>query len=172
MFDLFTPEELHNEWLLRNVGWYLTAGNTPLTNNRVPYNQRVLLRNIIESADTAMVSPKQSANLRFGHESILLPLSVLMELNNAAYETTDLTTLADNWRNYEIFPMGSNIQIIFYRPVGTKTYSPDDVLVKVLLNEAEASLPIVPINGCYYKWSDLRRYYMDKLDGFSSRFAE
>lgn len=172
MYDLFTPEEIHNEWLSHNAGWYLTAGNTPLTKNRVPYNQRVLLRNIIESADTAMVSPRQSANLRFGHESILLPLSVLMELNNAAYETTDLTTLADNWRNYEIFPMGSNIQIIFYRPKDTKKYSPDDVLVKVLLNEAEASLPIVPVQGSYYKWSDLRKHYMDKLDGFSTRFNE
>ena len=172
MYDIFTPEELHNEWLANNADWYLSAGNTPLTKNRVPYNQRVLLRNIIESADTAMISPRQSVNLRFGHESILLPLSVLMELNNAAYETTDLTTLADNWRNYEIFPMGSNIQMIFYRPENDKTISPDNVLVKVLLNEAEASLPIVPVQGSYYRWNDLRQYYMKKLDAFPSLFNE
>ena len=95
-----------------------------------------------------------------------------MELNNAAYETTDLTTLADNWRNYEIFPMGSNIQMIFYRPENDKTISPDNVLVKVLLNEAEASLPIVPVQGSYYRWNDLRQYYMKKLDAFPSLFNE
>lgn len=47
LYDVFTPEELHNEWLGRNADWYISAGNTSLTKNRVPYNQRVLLRNII-----------------------------------------------------------------------------------------------------------------------------
>lgn len=172
LFGYFTEEELHNEWLYKNADWYVTAGNTPLTNNRVPYNQRVLLRNIIESADTAMMSPKISANLRFGHESIVLPLTVLMELNNAAYETTDLSTLADNWRNYEIFPMGSNLQIVFYRPVGPAVFTDDNILVKVLLNEAEATLPVPAVTGNYYRWNDLRKYYMDKLDNFSTRFPE
>ncbi|MCH5213897.1 MAG: histidine-type phosphatase [Muribaculaceae bacterium] len=172
IFDVFTAEELNNEWLARNADWYISAGNTPLTNNRVPYNQRVLLKNIIESADTAMNSPHISANLRFGHESILLPLSVLMELGNSAYETTDLTTLADNWRNYEIFPMGSNIQMIFYRPKKAKKLSEDDVLVKVLLNEAEVSLPGEPTVGNYYSWKNLKEYYLNKLDDFSVKFAE
>ena len=172
IFDIFTEEELNNEWLARNADWYITSGNTPLTKNRVPYNQRVLLRNIIESADTAMMSPNISANLRFGHESILLPLSVLMELNNAAYETTDLTTLADNWQNYQIFPMGSNIQIVFYRPEGPAVFTDEEILVKVLLNEAEATLPVTPVTGNYYRWKDLRNYYMDKLDGFATRFEE
>ena len=172
IFDIFTEEELNNEWLARNADWYITSGNTPLTKNRVPYNQRVLLRNIIESADTAMMSPNISANLRFGHESILLPLSVLMELNNASYETTDLTTLADNWQNYQIFPMGSNIQIVFYRPEGPAVFTDEEILVKVLLNEAEATLPVTPVTGNYYRWKDLRNHYMDKLDGFSTRFEE
>lgn len=175
IFDVFTAEELNNEWLARNADWYISAGNTPLTNNRVPYNQRVLLRNIIESADTAMTSPYISANLRFGHESILLPLSVLMELGNSAYETSDLTTLADNWCNYEIFPMGSNIQIIFYRPEKLKKnrqLSVDDVLVKIMLNEREVALPVEPVTGNYYKWSNLRKHYIDKLDSFNTRFTE
>lgn len=172
ILNFFTEEELYNEWLAKNADWYVTAGNTPLTKNRVPYNQRVLLRNIIESADTAMLSNKISANLRFGHESILLPLSVLMELNNAAYETTDLSTLADNWRNFEIFPMGSNIQIVFYRPEKSENITLEDILVKVLLNEAETKLPVSPVEGNYYRWIDLRNHYMDKLDGFSIRFTE
>ena len=172
IFDVFTEEELNNEWLYKNADWYISAGNTPLTKNRVPFNQRFLLNNIIESADTAMISPNISANLRFGHESIVLPLTVLMELNNAAYETTDLSTLADHWRNYEIFPMGSNIQIVFFRPENFTEPNPDDVLVKVMLNEAEATLPLTPYEGKYYHWKDVRDYYRNKLDSFSTRFEE
>lgn len=172
LYDLFTPEELHNEWLGRNADWYTSAGNTSLTKNRVPYNQRVLLRNIIESADTAMISPRLSANLRFGHESIVLPLTILMGLNNSAFDTTNLDELEANWRNYEIFPMGSNIQIIFYRPKKKAALTPDEVLVKVLLNEEEATLPLTPVDGPYYKWSDVRKLYADKLDSFSTKFPE
>lgn len=172
IYDVFTPEELSNEWLARNAEWYIRVGNTPLTKNRTPYNQRVLLRSIIESADTAMLSPHKSVNLRFGHETMLIPLSVLMELNNASYETSDLSTLADNWRAYEIFPMGGNIQMIFYRPEGDAPYTADDILVKVLLNEAEATLPVTPAFGNYYPWKDLRDFYIGKLDSFASRFEE
>lgn len=172
LYDLFTAEELRNEWLCNNTDWYLSAGNSSLTNNRIPYNQRVLLRNFIESADTAMVSPRLSANLRFGHESIVLPLTILMELNNSAVDLTDLDTLASQWRNYEIFPMGSNIQMIFYRPEKNPGFTPDEVLVKVMLNEAEATLPVKAVSGPYYKWKDLRDYYMSKLDAFSTKFTE
>lgn len=172
LYDVFTPEELHNKWLANNVWWYLYSGNSHLTNNRVPYNQRPLLRNIIESADSAMISPRLSANLRFGHESIVLPLTIMMELNDSALDITDPEQLASQWRNYEIFPMASNIQIIFYRPAKNAALTPDEVLVKVLLNEEEAKLPVKPVSGPYYRWKDLRDYYTAKLDSFPSRFNE
>lgn len=164
IYDLFTEEELTNGWLERNADWYITSGNNPMTNHRVPYNQRHLLKNIIESADTALTSKNISANLRFGHESILLPLSVLMEINNAAYSTDDITSLADHWRAYEIFPMASNIQIIFYRPENSEDYTPDDILVKILLNEKEATMPAEAVSWPYYRWNDLKKYYTEKLN--------
>lgn len=166
IYDLFTQEELMNGWLARNADWYISSGMTPLTENRVPYNQRYLLKNIIESADTAMMSPNISANLRFGHESILLPLSVLMGINNAGYQTEDLTSLAEHWRNYEIFPMASNIQIVFYKPENKSEYSLDDVLIKVLLNEQEATLPLKPVTGNYYRWTDLRKRSMENIEKY------
>lgn len=161
-FDVFTEEELLNEWKARNARWYLMFGNTPLTKNRTFYNQRYLLKNIIESADTAMMSPKVSANLRFGHDTMLMPLGILMELDDLAYETADLSTVADNWRDFEIFPMAGNIQIVFYRP-DKRDYKLEDVLVKVMLNEQERSLPTKAVEGNYYRWTDLRDYYLDKI---------
>lgn len=162
-YDIFTPEELNNEWMARNAEWYIRMGNTPLTKHRNPFNQRVLLRNMIESADTAMLSPKVSANLRFGHDTMLTPLTVLMELDNFGYSTTDLSTLAEHWRDFEITPMAANIQMVFYRPADRKDYTLDDILVKVLLNEKETTLPVTPVAGKYYKWKDLRQYYLDKI---------
>lgn len=100
-----------------------------------------------------------------------------MGINDSAYDLPELTAdapsrLAEHWRNYEIFPMGSNIQMIFYRPTKKAAYTPDEVLVKVLLNEQEATLPVKAVSGPYYRWKDLRDLYMSKLDGFSSRFTE
>lgn len=167
MYDLFTQEELYNRWLCDNAKWYIEGGNTPLTQHRPPYNQRQLLRNIIESADTAIVSSRHGANLRFGHESVVLPLTVLMELNFAGVSVDCLDNLAAVWQNYAIFPMACNIQLIFYRSV-----SSPNVLVKVLLNETEANLPIDSAIKPYYKWTDVRNYYMKKLDDFALRSAK
>lgn len=58
--------------------------------------------------------------------------------------------------------MGGNIQMIFYAPKG-QTPTPDNVLVKVLLNEKERHLPVATQNFPYYKWSLLRDFYSNKL---------
>lgn len=109
--------------------------------------------------------------MRFGHEVALMPLAVLMELDSLGSEINDLTLVADRWRNYEIFPMASNIQMIFYRPENGK-YDADDVLVKVLLNECETNLPVRPVQSGshYYRWSDLRNHYLQRLGADGGKF--
>ena len=98
--------------------------------------------------------------LRFGHESVLLPLVCLMGINGADYQTTDLETLDNHWRSYDIFPMACNVQLVLYRPTGGAR---GDILVKALLNEREATLPIATDRFPYYRWADLRTYYINKL---------
>lgn len=171
-YDLFTPDLISRKWLADNASWFISVGNSAASDGRVPFNQRFLLDEIIKSADTAMVSPRLSANLRFGHETVLIPLTVFLELGHYGDEINDLNNLPDRWRNYEIFPMGSNIQLIFYRPKVDKVCDPDKILVKALLNEREVSLPVSPVDGVYYRWSDLRDYYQKKLDSFEIRFKE
>lgn len=170
LFDLFSADELYNQWLQNNASWFLKAGNSKITKNRMPYSQRFLLRNIIESADTAMTSSNISANLRFGHDGMVAPLTVLMELNGLNVEVNDLDRLASHWRDYTVIPMACNIQLIFYRPDGST--NPDDVLVKVMLNENEATLPLDAVAGSYYKWTDVRKFWTDKLDAFPTLFKE
>ncbi|MBP5498008.1 MAG: histidine-type phosphatase, partial [Muribaculaceae bacterium] len=102
---------------------------------------------------------ERGASLRFGHETCVLPLACLLELDNVNYHTTDLADLHNHWQNYNIFPMACNVQMVFYRPVN----GAGDVLVKVLLNEHEARLPIATTMFPYYRWSDFRKYYVEKL---------
>ena len=160
LYDLFSADDIYNVWRYNNVYWYVLSGETPLTQCRVDYMEANLLRNFIEDADRAITSdnPKPGASLRFGHESVVLPLCCLMGLNGADYRTTDLETLDQHWQTYKIFPMAANIQFVYFRKPGS-----DDVLMLPLLNEHEATLPVETDVAPYYHWSDVRDYFIDKL---------
>lgn len=161
-YDIFTEEEIANRWLYNNARWFLSDGNTRYNGNLQPYTQQNLLRNIIESADTAINNGGNGANMRFGHEVIVLPFTALLELDDFGKEINDLEEVAPLWRNHDVFPMGCNIQMIFYRPENEKATA-ENVLVKVLLNEKECRLPVATDNPPYYSWAKLRNYYIDKL---------
>ena len=160
MYDLFSADDIYNVWKYNNIFWYIYSGETPLTQCRVDYMEANLLRNFIEDADRAITSDDRTpgASLRFGHESVVLPLCCLMGLNGADYQTTDLETLDQHWQSYKFFPMAANIQFVYFRKAGS-----DDVLMLPLLNEHEATLPVQTDVAPYYHWSDVRDYFIDKL---------
>ena len=160
LYDLFTDEEIYDLWRYNNARWYILSSETPITRGRVDYAQANLLGNFLDAADAAIASGTNSATLRFGHESVLLPLVCLMGLNGMDYKTTDLEEVADNWQCYKVFPMAGNVQWIFYKKPGST-----DILIKFLLNEHEASLGDKVATDCfpYYHWSDVRTYFKAKL---------
>ena len=170
LYSLFTDEEIYDQWRIRNVGWYLDYGAAPQTGGIMPFSQLNLLKNILETADTivplssTLSSKTPQATLRFGHEVCVMPLACLLELGQCGAQVEDLDTLDNVWRNYRIFPMACNIQLVFYRP----KKGDGDILVKALLNECEMTLPGTPVSGPYYRWADLRRYYLDKIQKFES----
>ncbi len=161
LLSLYTADELYDLWRIKNVDWYLSYGAAPQTRSIMPFSQAALLRNIIATADTVTTT---QATLRFGHEVCVMPLAALLELGTAGAQVADLDTLDRVWRNYDIFPMACNIQLVFYRPRHGRQ---GDILVKALLNEREMSLPVPPVRHPYYRWSDLRDYYLRKLDSFA-----
>lgn len=163
LYHLFTNDEIFLLWRLKNIYWYVNWANSPTNGNRMPYIERALLQNIIASADTAIAGGARGANLRFGHETCLGPLACLMELDSANYSCDDLDNLHEHWQDYNIFPKACNIQVVFYRPVGSQAVDAADVLVKVLYNEHEALLPVPAAIGPYCRWTDLRDYYRSKL---------
>jgi hypothetical protein len=165
LYDLFDYDESYRIWKIGNARWYIGWGAADVNGAVQPYAQRNLLRRLIEDADKVLSQPNTKVELRFGHETVLLPLICLLDINGYGFTTNDLEQLEPNgWINYRIFPMSCNLQLVFYRR--SPKDRADDVLFKVLLNENEATLPLPTNQAPYYRWGDFRRYYLDKLDRY------
>ena len=163
LYHYFNSNEIFELWRLKNIYWYIHWANAPQNGNRMPFIERALLRDMVQKADDAIATGERGASLRFGHETCVLPLACLMELDSVNYSCDDLETLHEHWQDYNTIPKACNIQMVFYRPTGTTGNPASDILVKVLLNEHEALLPVKPVQGPYYRWTDLRQYYDRKL---------
>jgi hypothetical protein len=164
--SLFTTKDLYNMWQIDNVLWYLQYGFCPLNGGNYPYSQRYLLRQMIADADSCIRLERPGVQLRYGHETVLLPLVCLLGINGYDLKTTNLDEIEERgWWSSSVFPMGSNIQFIFYR----RDSKDKDVLFKVLLNEQEARLPLQTDCAPYYHWKDFRRYCLNKLDRYEKK---
>ena len=166
LMSLFTAEDLYRMWQIDNALWYLQYGFCPLNGGDYPYSQRHLLRQMIADADSCLRQDRPGAQLRYGHDTVLLPLVCLLGINGYDLQTSNLDEIeARGWWSSSVFPMGSNVQFIFYR----RNPEDKDVIFKVLLNEHEARLPIRTDCAPYYHWRDFRRYYLKKLDQYEKR---
>jgi len=165
LYDLFTDEELYQNWRHDNAWWYMWCGNSPLSGSVQPYSQRNLLRKIIEEADSCLAFDHPGATLRFGHDTMVLPLVCLMNLNGYGKIVNRLEDLdKEEWCNYRIFPMACNLQWIFYRKKGSK-----DILFKILLNENEATLPLKTDIPGFYHWQDFKDYYLKLIADYEAK---
>ena len=160
LLDIFSSEDVHLFWQIENVYSYIQSGFFELNGAKQPYVQLSLLRQIIHEADSISNSKEHGASLRFGHETVLMPLVCLMGINGYDYKTADLTTLEQKgWWASKVYPMSGNLQLVFYR----KNKKDRNPLVKVLVNEREATLPFSSDIAPYYRWSDFRDYYLQKI---------
>lgn len=163
IWKIFTNEELYDFWARTNAWWYSYYGPNKENNGAGMYTQINLLRNILETADSCVNLEHPGATLRFGHEVDLLPLVCLLNINGYGIPRSSLEKLdAEGWHSYEVFPMGCNVQFVFYR--ATKSPAKKDILVKVFLNENEATLPLKTTGAPYYKWKDVRDYMCKILE--------
>ncbi|MBR1505298.1 MAG: histidine-type phosphatase [Prevotella sp.] len=163
LYPIFTDEEIYQQWRIRNIGWYLDYGAAQQGDGLQPFSQLNLLKDIIHVADTTR---QTAAVLRFGHEVCVMPLACLLEVGSCGISVSNMDELDAQWRNYDIFPMACNIQLVFYRPQKGKK---GDILVKALLNEREVSLPVKTDRYPYYCWDDLRQYYLDKISSYEAK---
>ena len=166
LWDIFTPEEIHQHWRKQNAWHYINYGGYTLNGGYQAYLQRATLRNMIHMGDSVLKRNTPLMHLRYTRESVILSMACLMELDNCGLHTDNLDSLeAYGWANYRIAPLGGSIIMIHYRA----NHDDPDVLVKVLLNGHEARLPIKTDCAPYYHWKDVKRYYLRKLYRYENR---
>ena len=98
-----------------------------------------------------------AADFRFGHDTGLLPFVgyIGLEGMDARPSYSEVNKV---WNTSVSMSMGANIQMVFYKNKA------EDVLVKILYNEKEISIPALKaMSGPYYKWSDLKEYLNNLL---------
>ena len=164
LLDLFTKDELFKFWQGDNYRLYLQCGPSKGYGDQLTADAIPLLTNIVETADNAISTRRENATLRFGHDLNFVPLVSLMNLNGLNVQVDFPEKLYEVWSSYKISPMGTNIQVIFF------DNKQEDILVKILLNEGECTLPIGSETAPYYKWSDVKAYWQSQTS-YYSRFA-
>ena len=162
LYDIFSEEEIYDNWLMNNLWWHHAYGFDESTGNVQPYSQRNLLRNIIETADSCIALEHPGATLRYGHDTMVTPLTCLLDLNGYGEEISDPEMVGKKWFDYKITPMATNLQFVFYR----KNKNDKDIIFKVLLNEDEATLPIKSDIAPYYHWNDFKTYFLKKINDY------
>lgn len=143
---------------VRNPRFYLSYGMSDEMSDYQQQISRKLLADFVVRADEALKEgSNMAADLRFGHDTALLPLVGHIRIegmeNWAAFDQVNSV-----WNSSLSICMASNLQMIFYRNKA------GDVLVKMLYNEKETTIPALKtVSGPYYKWSDLRQYFAGLL---------
>ena len=151
MEGIITDEEIAAEWEGENLGSYSWVFGPQ-------YQMIPILQDIMKKADAVLDgSSDRIADLRFGHDTCIGPLTVLMGINGADQDPEDPYEVKNIYQNWETCK-ACNIQLVFYR----SKKQTDDVLVKCLLNGEEATLPVPTDNFPYYKWSDFKKFYIER----------
>ncbi len=154
MGDIVTDEDVVANWETANLESYSWVFADQ-------YKMIPVLEDIIGKADAVLAGTAgRIADLRFGHDSCIGPLTVLMGLNGADLDPEDPYRVKDVYQNWQTCK-ACNIQLVFYR--GRR--AGDDILVKCLLNGDEATLPVKTDRFPYYRWSDVRDFYVARCNG-------
>ena len=152
MDGILTDEDIVKHWETSNLGSYSWVFGDQ-------YRAVPVLNDIIAKADAVLDgSCDRVADLRFGHDSYIGPMTVLMGLNGADRDPEDPYEVKDCYQNWQT-SKASNIQLIFYRSDETP-----DILVKCLLNGSEAALPVATDTFPYYPWSALRTFLLERCN--------
>ncbi len=163
--SVFTAKERHTIYKYENYRIFcIYAGTSLPDSNRYFATMNLMVDDIIKYADLAIEGKNSaSADLRFGHDYYLLGLLATTNFNEIRmdYDYSDIDKLAEQWRSHQFITMASNMQFIFYR-----SNKSADVLVRILHNENDMTLPIKSVEGPFYKWEDVKRYLIARVASF------
>ena len=157
MGNIISDEEIAARWENENLGSYTWVFEPR-------YDMIPILRDIIKKADAVIGGQTtRLADLRFGHDTCLGPLTVLMGINGADIDPEDPYEVKNCYQNWQT-GKASNLQLIFYH--SKKPGQP--VLIKCLLNGQESTLPLPSDLYPYYRWEDFKKFYTDRCDSVTA----
>lgn len=151
--DVLSAGERESIWKALSADYFLTiARYNGSGNNRADY-AAFTLGQMIEMADKDMASGSTQLRLRFGHDSGIGPLMAILDADGCGRTAKTFDESLDIFPSYKV-PMGASVQFVFFKN------QENDVLVKVLVNEREVSLPLEAVSGPYYRWADFKAWYL------------
>ncbi len=127
-------------WEVDNLEHYLRNTDTPLSSLAGKASSPLLAR-IIADADASLgtrlidqtmkradmkmadAPVRYDANFYFGHAETLMPLLSLMRVEGCYDDSADFATLSSRWKDYEIVPLGANIDIVLLESPTGRTYT-------------------------------------------------
>lgn len=159
LYHIFTDDELFSLWKSLNYRMYVINAACPLNEGKGPASASHLLNRIIEDADKALNGDEICASLRFGHDTALIRLLTLMQIEGCAYSETDNTRFHLAWQDYRISPMAANLQIIFYKN------NKGHIIVRFLHNENETRISSLKAfyKDVYYDWNELKKEFRSRI---------
>lgn len=133
----FTSMEYEKLWECANLEHYLTYSASGFSDAPAQM-ARPLLAEILETLEEAATSGYNSpaAIVRFGHAETLMPLLALMDLPGCRYVTTDWGSVANHWQDWNVVPMGANLQLVLCR-----AHESGELYLITYRNEEQAGAP-------------------------------
>ena len=158
LLEHFPYEALVKNWEARNARFYVAYSNSKELPHYATDVATPLLKVLLERMDEALKEGSTTAaDLSFGHDVTLMPLISHIGIEGM-HEKLSFDQANAKWGAADFICMGSNIQFIFYRN------RKGDVLVKILYNEKETSIPALEASyGPFYRWENLRNYLASSL---------
>jgi hypothetical protein len=169
---LFTTKELYNVYVYNTAMWvnaFFGRGNEIVEMRQS--HMRPLVEDILNKAQAAAEGKNpNTANLRFTHDSYVGPLLSVIGYEGCVPQwSEDIEKATTSFNHGVISPMAANLQIVLYRN------KKGELLVRSLINERDAYLPIECKTAPFYPWSDFCNHInnnMNYLDGVQKRVLQ
>lgn len=158
----FTVDELIEWYRCYNARTYNAMANSVEFGDNHLWAARGLVQDILDRAEAALADGSPTAaDLRFGHDTGILPLAGLMDLVGPG-DRVHNAAASDSWQSFRRVCMASNLQMVFYRKRGAEP------LVKIYYNEEETLVRgLEPVQGPYYRWSELKAHLERRIAQYS-----
>ena len=155
LLGYFDEDEKFDQWELHSLKEYLVkAKSVPAGDVAVSIIKKLFGQMLASSQAAIDGTAPYDALFRFAHGENTIPLAAVMELDGLGVTEEDPAEVYKVWQSFNANPMATNIQWILYRN------RKGEVLIKVLYNEREQSLPSLSQDTApYYRWDEFKSYY-------------